>query len=133
MSATLLLPLRELVAFSIVGFVATVVHYGVVVLLVPLGIEPLAANVAGFLVAFVASFVGHDRWTFPAARRARGHALRRFFAVASLSFCANELLYEWLLRNTALSYRAALIVVLLAVGAATLSLSKLWAFRDAHT
>jgi putative flippase GtrA len=106
------------------------VHFGVVLLLVPLGVVPLAANVAGFLVAFLVSFAGHERWSFPSVSRGRVRALWRFLAVASFAFGANEALYWWLLRHTPLSYSVALVLVLLVVGGMTLGLAKLWAFRD---
>jgi putative flippase GtrA len=130
-AATPSLPLREVMAFALVGAGSSVVHLGVVVGLVQVDLMPLAANVAGFLVAFIVSFAGHDRWSFPSARRARVRALWRFFCVASLSFAANEALYWWLLEGTGLSYAVALVIVLGAVGALTLALAKFWAFSDA--
>jgi putative flippase GtrA len=130
-AAALPLPLREVMAFTLVGAVSSVVHFGIVVGLVQGGVEPLAANVAGFLVAFAVSFAGHERWSFPSARRARVRALRRFFFVALLSFGANEALYWWLLERTDLAYGVALVIVLGAVGALTLALAKGWAFSDA--
>jgi len=59
---------RELLWFGIVGVSAMLVHLGSVALvLVPLGLPPLVANVFGFLLAFQVSHIGHHRFTFSAA------------------------------------------------------------------
>jgi putative flippase GtrA len=125
------MPAVELAAFSIVGCAAFAVHFFVVSAIVPLGVPPLAANVLGFAAAFGVSFVGHDRWSFPASARSRSLAARRFFVVAVIGFLANQTLYFALLELTSLPYRLALLVVLTAVAGLTLVLSKLWAFADA--
>lgn len=57
----------------------------------------------------------------------------RFFAVSCLSFLANEALYFALLHYTALDYRIALIVVLIALAAVTFILSKTWAFQESES
>jgi putative flippase GtrA len=121
-----------LLAFALVGTAAFVVHFGVVSISVPRGVPPLGANVLGFLAAFTVSFVGHDRWSFPAARPRPWAALRRLFAVALLGFTINESLYALLLSSTHLDYRVALLVVLAVVAGSTLLLSKHWAFADEH-
>jgi putative flippase GtrA len=126
---TVFLP-RELTAFVHVGTAAFAVHFGVVSVIVPLGVPPLGANVLGFLAAFAVSFLGHDRWSFPAAQPRSWAALRRFFAVALLGFAVNETLYAVLLSSTHLDYRVALLFVLAVVAVSTLLLSKYWAFAD---
>lgn len=120
---------RELFWFGVVGLTAMAVHLGsVVLLLVPLGVPPLLANVFGFLLAFQVSHAGHRRLTFrrgdvPAAR-SRG----RFFLVALGSFALNEAMYAALLRYTALDYRIALAIVLVAVAVLTYLTARQWAF-----
>ena len=65
--------------FVAVGCTAAAVHFGVVVALVSgLGLPPLAANVAGWLVAFVVSFLGQWQLTFRAHGAPWLQALRRF-------------------------------------------------------
>ena len=121
--------MRELLWFGVVGFSAMAVHYLVVTLwLVPYGLPPLLANVAGFLIAFQVSYWGHRGLTFQASEVAHGRGLPRFFAVAVLAFCVNEAMYFLLLRFTSLDYRVALLLVLILVAAFTFVLSKLWAF-----
>jgi putative flippase GtrA len=120
----------SIIAFGVVGTSAALVHLIVVSLLVPVGLHPLAANVAGFLSAFAVSFRGHRRWSFPQAHSARPRALRRFFIVAIAAFAMNELLYGILLQTTSLDYRATLVVVLSVVAVSTFVASRHWAFSD---
>ncbi len=121
--------MRELFWFGAVGFSAMAVHYAVVtVWLVPYGLPPLLANVAGFLIAFQVSYWGHRGLTFQASEVAHARGLPRFFAVAALAFGVNEAMYFLLLRYTSLDYRMALLLVLILVAALTFVLSKLWAF-----
>jgi putative flippase GtrA len=120
---------RELCCFVAVGVSAFIVHYALVtLLLVPLGLAPLYANVAGFLCAFQVSYWGHRRLTFGLRSPPHRSALPRFFAVACLSFAVNEALYALLLDYTRLNYRLALFIVLFSVAFLTFVLSKLWAF-----
>jgi putative flippase GtrA len=119
---------RELVAFCCVGLLALATHFVVVTMLVGAGLHPLLANVFGFCVAFSVSFLGHDRWTFPARGRARARALYRFFVVAVGGFLINETTYALVLRFTALDYRSGLLIALALAATTTLLASRHWAF-----
>lgn len=121
----------SLLGFGLVGAAAFLLHFSVVSVLVPLGLHPLLANVAGFAAAFSLSFVGHSRLSFPAGRSSRPWALQRFFVVAVAGFLANESLYGALLGFTPLGYRAALVIVLVTVAASTYLASRYWAFAHA--
>jgi putative flippase GtrA len=116
------------VAFGIVGAAAFLIHFVLVVITVPVGLPPLLANVLGFLAAFVWSFVGHSRWSFPAEGRPVAAALQRFAAVAVSGFVLNESAYAVLLRWTQLDYRVALFIVLCAVAGLTWLAGRYWAF-----
>lgn len=114
--------------FLTVGGSAAAVHFGVVLLLVSQYQAPaLAANVAGFLIAFCVSFLGHHRLTFAGGAASARQSLPRFAAVALLGFVSNELLYALLLA-LGVDYRLALLAVLVAVAAMTWLLSRHWAF-----
>ena len=117
------------VQFALVGGAAAATHLAVVAVLVHGGaLAPLAANVVAFLIAFVVSYNGHALLTFSRSE-ARGWAVvARYFAVACLSFVANELLYWWLLHSLHWHYLVSLFVVLLLVAVLTFVLSKFWAF-----
>jgi putative flippase GtrA len=122
--------LRRLAWFTAVGCTAAAIHWGVVVMLVEaLGWPPLLANVAGWLVAFVASFLGQWHLTF----RGRGvgwiDALPRFFAISLAGFLTNETMYAVLLRFSGARYDVLLAGVLVAVAIMTYLLSSRWAFR----
>jgi putative flippase GtrA len=120
---------RELLWFGIVGVSAMLVHLGSVALvLVPLGLPPLVANVFAFLLAFQVSHLGHHRFTFSAADAPVRRSRRRFFLVAVSSFLVNEALYALLLHFTELDYRVALGIVLVAVAALTFVSARQWAF-----
>lgn len=126
--------IAQLARFGVVGVAAMAVHWLIVVGIVPLGIAPLIANVIGFAVAFNVSYFGHRNWTFTTSdgSAAAGHAttLTRFLTISVSSFMLNEAMYSLLLRYTALDYRAALLLVLVAVAALTFVLSRYWAFRQ---
>jgi len=131
--ARLLQPLRRLpqgLQFMMVGGAAAATHLAVVGLAVTLaGMPPLAANVVAFLVAFVVSYQGHALLTFARAQ-ARGWAVvARYFAVASLSFAVNELLYYVALHWLHWHYLWSLFGVLVLVAVGTFVLSKFWAFK----
>jgi putative flippase GtrA len=121
---------RELIWFAVIGISALLVHFLLVLLLVPQGLQPLLANVLAYLLAFQVSYWGHRLKTFEAAHLPHSQTLPRFFAVASLSFLLNEGLYYLLLRFTPLDYRMALLLVLFCVAVVTFVLSRLWAFSS---
>ena len=117
-------------AVAAVGLAAVGVHFAVVLALVPAGVPPLAANVAGFLAAFVASVVGHLGWTLHARHRNAVVALRRFTVVSLIGFLLNEANYAALLADTVLDYRVALLLILATVGVLTSIAARDWAFAD---
>lgn len=121
--------IAELVRFGMVGIAAMATHWCVVALLVPLGITPLLANVIGFCIAFNVSFFGHHHWTFASSDHQK-NTFKRFVGVAILGFITNEAMYALLLEFTHLDYRAALLIVLIAVAGMTYLLSRFWAFRS---
>lgn len=121
-------PLR-MAFFIAVGCAAAAVHLGTVVLLVShLAWAPLAANVAGWLVAFAVSFTGHRLLTFRTNAAPGWRALRRFFGVSLAGFAANELTYAALLHLSGLRYDLLLAIVLVLVAVMTYLLSSRWAF-----
>lgn len=115
--------------FIVVGGAAAAVHLGCVVALVSrFGAPPLAANVAGWLIAFGVSFAGHHRLSFRGHGTGLGGAAGRFFLVSAAGFGVNEIAYALLLRWSGLRYDLGLALVLAAVAAATYVLSRRWAF-----
>lgn len=126
-------PLQRLpqgLQFIAVGGAAAATHLAVVGLAVTLaGVPPLAANVLAFLVAFVVSYQGHALLTFASAQARGWGVVARYFAVASLSFVVNELLYYVALHWLHWHYLWSLAGVLVLVAVGTFLLSKFWAFK----
>lgn len=124
--------LRRIGWFVAVGTVAAAVHLGTVVALVRwAGWSPVLANVAGWMVAFVCSFVGHHQTTFRDANAPLARSARRFLAVSALGFAANQAAYVLLLQVPGLRYDIALALVLAGVAVMTYLLGRRWAFQPA--
>jgi len=123
--------IAQLVRFGAVGAAAALTHFVVAVSAVRWGgLLPQWANVIGFAVAFIVSFLGQWRWTFRIAAAPLRRALPSFFLIAVSGFLLNALAYQLLLTYTPLRYDAALAIVLVAVAALTFVLSRAWAFRS---
>ena len=117
------------IAFIGVGSVAALVHWLVVLVFVDSRtLAPLPANVAGWSVAFVVSFVGHHRFTFGAQRAPLVRAAVRFFALSASGFALNQLAFAGLLYWAGWRYELALAAVLLTVAVATYLAGRHWAF-----
>ncbi|MBC2769656.1 GtrA family protein [Pusillimonas minor] len=118
--------------FVLVGCAAAATHWLVVVAAVSLlGLAPLLANVAGWLVAFCVSFAGHYTLTFRHQGAPLGQALRRFFAVSAAGFGINEVAYALLLHATPIRYDVLLALILIAIAVLTFVAGRFWAFRQA--
>ncbi len=124
--------MRQIAIFVAVGCAAAATHLAVVALVHELlGLTPLAANVIGFCVAFLVSFGGHARFTFPIAPERFAAARRRFFAVALAGFALNQSAYAVALDVFGQRYYLAVLsVILVGVAISTFLLSKLWAFAQ---
>lgn len=91
--------------------------------------QPLAANVVGWLTAFLVSFGGHHRLTFHAHGAPLARTLLRFFTLSAGGFAVNEAVYALLLRlGRGAGYQWILAFVLIAVAGLTYWLSRRWAF-----
>ena len=120
---------RRAVWFLAVGGAATLVHWAVVVALVEgITARPLPANVAGWLVAFCVSFLGHHKLSFRGHQAPAAAAAWRFFIVSASGFMLNQLAYAVLLAKTDLSYALLLGLVLAGVSLATYVASRWWVF-----
>lgn len=117
--------------FVAVGCAAAATHWLVAVACVVMWqLPPLAANVVGWLAAFLVSFSGHYRLTFRRQRKSLAAACGRFFLVSAGGFLINELSYAWLLHFTDIPYDLLLAAILVAIALLTFILSRFWAFRS---
>ena len=117
--------------FVLVGASAALTHmavFTVVLLLVPT-LWPEIANVAGFLVAFLVSFVGHRRLSFQDAGTGLMQSFLRFAATAVAGFVTNEAVFILLFRVLVLPTWVALISGIVVSAVQTFVLSRFWAFK----
>ena len=117
--------------FVLVGASAALTHmavFTVVLLLVPT-LWPENANVAGFLVAFLVSFVGHRRLSFQDAGTSVLQSFLRFAATAVAGFATNESVFILLFRLLGLPTWVALISGIVVSAVQTFVLSRFWAFK----
>jgi putative flippase GtrA len=120
----------QVARFVVVGTLAAAVHLLVVMALVRwLGWVPLAANLAGWLVAFWVSFFGHYGWTFRGTTLVVAASAKRFFVLSASGFLVNEALYATALRWSGLRFDLLLAGVLIVMAVLTFVASRLWAFR----
>jgi putative flippase GtrA len=124
--------MQQIAIFIAVGSAAAFIHLAAAAGAVELaGIPPLAANVIGFCIAFLVSFGGHARWTFPLAPERYAAARARFLAVALTGFVLNQAAYAEALHLFGPAYYLpALAAVIACVAVSTFLLSKLWAFAQ---
>jgi putative flippase GtrA len=117
--------------FVLVGASAALTHmavFALVLLLVPT-LWPEIANVAGFLVAFLVSFVGHRRLSFQDAGTSLMQSFLRFAATAVAGFMTNEAVFILLFRVWAFPAWAALMGGIVLAAVQTFVLSRYWAFK----
>ncbi len=118
--------------FGIVGATAAAVHMGVAVAAVEgTGAHPQVANMLGFAVAFVVSYLGQRYLTF-GGDQAHHVALLRFAVVAGTGALVN-LLVAGVLMKLGLYYAAAIFVGLLTAAVVTYQLNRQWTFARRTT
>lgn len=120
--------MSKLFRFLVVGVVATVTHFLVVIGAVEiLQADATSANAMAWATALFVSYFGHYRWTFTASGAHLEHLPR--YVVVSLSGLSLNLSTVWLLNSqlgthylvaTTLGVTLSIIV--------TFTLSRLWAF-----
>ncbi|MGE8590597.1 MAG: GtrA family protein [Alcaligenes sp.] len=121
---------RQIILFILVGTLAAITHWGIVVAVVQaLGTPALLANLFGWLVAFLVSFSGHYWLTFRQQQARLLPALGRFFMVSAAGFAVNEASYAALLQYSGLRYDILLGLILIALAVLTFLAGRLWAFR----
>ncbi|WP_227430620.1 GtrA family protein [Psychrobacter sp. I-STPA6b] len=127
--------------FTIVGAMAALVHFLILVMLVNIWhIPPAWANVGAFLLAFLVSFSGHFYLTFrhdSTVKATSGtqpasalHKLGKWFASSVAGFALNQALFVLGLAWLGQSYYIVIwFLVTAIVTIMTFLLGKLWAFR----
>ena len=117
--------------FVLVGASAALVHMAVfacVLTAVP-ELWPEIANVVGFLIAFMVSFIGHRLLSFQDTGTSWMQSFWRFAATAVAGFVTNEAVFILLFRALTLPTWVALIGGIVLAALQTFVLSRFWAFK----
>lgn len=121
--------LREIIAFGLVGGLATVTHYVCAMISNEwLAVELYLANLIGYLCAVGVSFIGHSKMTF---QMDMSRALfRRFFLMSVATFGFSELLLWCLETGLELPARIVMLVVVITIPVISYLLNKFWVYRE---
>ena len=120
----------EFIRFGLVGVANTVVHAGIVIVLME-ALAPLAfvANGVAFMFANLVSYALNSRFTFKTPISFMGY--RRFLLVSLVSL-ALTLLITWLVEYLEWHYGVGLAIVILVAPVLNYLVMKIWAFAPAR-
>lgn len=117
--------------FALVGVAATLIHLGVAqAALATGGLSVFWANALGFVVAFVAGFLGHQYFTFNRAAPF-WQAFRRYGVIALGGFIVNNVVLFGLVQAQILIEAVALAIAIAVVPIGTFLASRFWGFQSA--
>lgn len=94
---TLLDQFAKLRRFLIVGFLATIIDIGGMVVLIELGMGPLSARAISLPAAMLAAYQMNRTYTFGASGRSRTEELLRYMSVTLVAAAANYGVFAGLL------------------------------------
>lgn len=118
----------QIARFGLVGIAATLVHAGILSLLIEMLALPVQlANISAFMVAFGVSYLGHHRWTFDSDAGHR-QAASKFLLTAIVGFLANVAIMELVVVQLGYHYLIGFLCVVFTVPPATYVVSRLWIF-----
>ncbi len=119
----------QLWKFACVGALATLIQFSILILLVQfLGINPIAASVAGYLVSVCFNYYLNYKFTFK-ARTAHKKTAVMFGLTAGVGLLLNAFAMSLCLNNLRLKYILAQIVATGFVFVWNFTVNKLWTFR----
>jgi putative flippase GtrA len=125
--------MRQLMRFGIIGVLAALTHYAIVMILTNTGIQPAWANLIAFVIAFWVSYFGHRYFSFAAREVSHQQTLPRFIIVAVFGFILNETLLLLMLHFTSVTIAIGLPFIILLTAIFTFVLSRQFAFdTSAH-
>jgi putative flippase GtrA len=118
----------KLVRFSIIGALATLVHWSVVVFLYnTFSISPLIANFLGYIVAVIVSFYGHRTWVFLASDSIETRTKYVFISLSALAL--QQLLIYISIDRILLRFEILMILILGITAIYSFLLMERWAFK----
>jgi putative flippase GtrA len=122
---------RQITVFALVGVVATLLHYVVLVALVELAHRPPAlAALGGYVVGGIVSYGLNRRHAF-ASDRPHEEATWRFALVASVGFCLTYLFMDAFVARLGAPYLPAQMATTGLVFFWSFLANRLWTFRPA--
>ena len=120
---------RSFFRFAVVGAIATAIHAAVFAILIEATpIDPVAATVVAFAVAFVANFALNRRWTF-ASRGEPVAEFLRYLGVQAAGLTLNVALMALAVHVQRWSPYAGLALVVVLVPPVPFSLARAGAFK----
>jgi putative flippase GtrA len=122
---------RQITVFALVGVVATLLHYCVLVALVEIAhCPPVTAALCGYVVGGILSYGLNRRHTF-ASDRPHQEATWRFAVVAFVGFCLTFLFMRLFVERLAAPYLPAQVVTTGIVFFWSFVANRFWTFRPA--
>ncbi|MEM8934963.1 MAG: GtrA family protein [Pseudomonadota bacterium] len=132
--ATLISEGLRLARYGIVGVGATLVHVGVALALaVGFNMNSFAANLFGFSLGFIPSFLGHYHWTFKNAGASKDAAVKRFLILAAAGFLANNVVLAALTASGLVGRAASIVLAIAIIPAVSYLGARFWAFRESRS
>lgn len=120
---------RRLLRFLTVGVGAALLLFVLTYAFLSLGIEPVAASLVAYAIAFAVAYSAQRRWTF-GGRHRHTHALPRYFAVQLICALASSLSAHVAAVNFTLAPLLVSAIVAIVASAASYFLALLWVFPD---
>jgi putative flippase GtrA len=122
--------LKKFVRFSMVGGIATALHWGVLVASVEiLGAHEVSASTMGYVGSSFLNYWLNRRWTFQSGRAHRA-ALPRFAAIATGGLALNAMVMSILVSTVGVPYLLAQFIATLIVLIWNFVANAKWTFRD---
>ncbi len=122
--------MRRLLTFGFFGGLATLVHFAVATTIFRLASGHIfLANLAGFMVAFAVSYLGHYHFTFRSSA-SHGAAMPRFLATALAGLAINNGVLALTVLATGRQSIAGLAVAIVFAAACVYVISRRWAFAS---
>lgn len=123
--------LGELFRFGIVGALATLTHFMVLVALVEhVYMQPTLANGAAFLCAVSVTYLGQSVWVFSGHGSINLVKLLRFSVSLAIGFAVNISIMALATEILGLGYRIGFLIACLLVPMLSFIINKLWVFRN---
>lgn len=121
---------RQVGAFAVVGGLAALVHYGLLISLVEgYRLDPVRAALVGYATGGLVSYLLNRRHTY-GSKRPHGEAAWRFTVVAAIGFGLTWLQMALLVRAFGLPYLPAQVATTGTTLVWSFLAHKLWTFRD---